>query len=486
MKKFSYILVLLVSLLFINNVYADDLNFNYDAGDGYYVGVYDNESNNIFCGLIRRFTIKKAVFNLNYDFNSNDSNALFYIGDLDSFGLTEEQEKNIFLNVYYGLMYKDNYSGNMRNGIQVRIWEIIYPEYTFKVFSEKTCTKERNLSSTYELIDNSIQDYYKVPSFSNTNYKLKVNESLTLTDTNNYLSNFNIVDNEDVKVNISGNKLTLVPLVDKDVINVTFERKSYYSNNFTYYYNDVGSSYISSSGESEKFRSRFDVSINVIKKQDFKYKVNYYFNDKLDSSYTKELVYTGYEGDILDVKDLLEEELNGYTLFDSDYVIEFNGSGDYSINVYYRNEMYHKQFYTINVFLNDVYSKKYSFTSYGEIDTELDLSEFNSLIEGYTIDTSNLHYIINENEELNEFNLYYFNDLYGTEFQEISLADSNIYLFFDYLDIRDMFPNIKWNNFNQFQQLIITLGFNIFFALFLFLMIFIIWKLLLKLFSYIW
>ena len=221
----------------------------------------------------------------------------------------------------------------------------------------------------------------------------------------------------------------------------------------------------------------------VTNQKNFEYKIYYYFDDVLNTDYTKTLEYTGILGDELILNDL-DLVIGNYTLFDeNEYKIVFKDS-DNSINVYYRSEMYNKQFYTLNIYLNDVLSSKYSITTFGDIDSLIDLTDYEIIEDIYKTDLTDINFVINANRELNNFNLYYYSDNYGTDFADIIL-ESDIYLFFSYSDLKERFPSINWSSFNQFQQLIITLGFNLFFCLFILLMLFIVFRLLAKLFSYI-
>ncbi|MGN0973158.1 MAG: hypothetical protein ACI4OT_00285 [Bacilli bacterium] len=215
---------------------------------------------------------------------------------------------------------------------------------------------------------------------------------------------------------------------------------------------------------------------------DFNYSVRYYFNDILDPTFNQEYTYTGFNGDQVNI-DNLESSINGYDL-DTTREYFYIAGGDNVVNVYYYNDMYKKQYYTINVYLDDIYYAKYSYTSYGDIDSLVELDLPSTLKDIYVLDDTDLNFIINESRELNNFTVNYYSEYYGTEYQQIDLSDSTFYLFFDYQDLEVIFPNLNLTHFTQFEQLVIIIGLNILFCVLLIFVIVIFYKLLQKLLAY--
>lgn len=221
--------------------------------------------------------------------------------------------------------------------------------------------------------------------------------------------------------------------------------------------------------------------------QEFVYYVYYYFDDVLNSDYTQTLTYTGQVGDRV-VLNNLEDNIDGFNLLsDIDYffIVSDDSSNNY-INVYYRSNMYGKQYYNINIYFDDIFQPQYSFTSYGSIGDLVDLTGFDSYENYYFADISIYNFIINSDRDQNNFNIYYYSEKYGTEYQDINTKDSKFYLFIHYDDLKDLFPSIKWDTFNQFQQFLILITINILFCVFLIFMFILVYRLLSKLFSYIW
>lgn len=96
--------------------------------------------------------------------------------------------------------------------------------------------------------------------------------------------------------------------------------------------------------------------------------------------------------------------------------------------------------------------------------------------------------IIDEDETKNILKIYYRSPYYGTDKQPIDTDVDGFYFFFNFSDIRSLFPTIEFGNFSQFEQFIIVICFNLFYCLFLFFVIYLIIKMLYKgmswLFSY--
>lgn len=75
--------------------------------------------------------------------------------------------------------------------------------------------------------------------------------------------------------------------------------------------------------------------------------------------------------------------------------------------------------------------------------------------------------ILSEDESLNVLKIYYRSPLYGTEKSPIETKNQRVWFFFQFSDLKTIFPNVEFGNFTQYQQLVITILVNIFFCLFL-------------------
>lgn len=88
-------------------------------------------------------------------------------------------------------------------------------------------------------------------------------------------------------------------------------------------------------------------------------------------------------------------------------------------------------------------------------------TELYKLVEGsYSI-------ILNEDESQNILKIYYRSPLYGTEKSPVETKNSRVWFFFQFSDLKTIFPNTEFGNFTQYQQLVVTILVNIFFCLFL-------------------
>ena len=79
--------------------------------------------------------------------------------------------------------------------------------------------------------------HYIKPSFDNSNIELEVGESITLTDTNNILGNYEVEPNENANIEINGNELKITANRIGNTL-IKLKKKYYTQNPYTIYYGD--------------------------------------------------------------------------------------------------------------------------------------------------------------------------------------------------------------------------------------------------------
>ena len=148
-------------------------------------------------------------------------------------------------------------------------------------------------------------EHYKVPSFDGQTINAQVGKTITLTDTNNVLSNFDI-SVSGAEYSINGNTLTIKPTTD-GAININLTKKMHYEQGYKIFYKDgVQNMLVAGSVDPVRSLVRIKsyytaVKVNKIdseKLEDDKFVVYYLFNNKEISQY-KRYKFDKYAGNFL-------------------------------------------------------------------------------------------------------------------------------------------------------------------------------------------
>ncbi len=165
-----------------------------------------------------------------------------YIGNvgLTSSPYTEEINERMELIGYYGYDYPGHQTLKYKMATQALIWETVgsqVVEYWTKPSGAGNIirvTKERK-----EIL-NLVNNHYVVPSFNNEHKEALIGNQIIFSDTNNILSEFEIVDNKDIAY-INGNELIINAKSIGEKI-ITLKKKTYNNDASTLF---VGSDEIS-------------------------------------------------------------------------------------------------------------------------------------------------------------------------------------------------------------------------------------------------
>ena len=132
-----------------------------------------------------------------------------YISSLDpmSVGITPELADKLSLIAYYGYGYKAQTHPDWEAITQGMIWHAMGDN---RYFLTDTTPNYTVLQSYWAIIQSHIDNHFIRPSFHGSEYELNVGESITITDTNNVLSDFNILSDGGLNITKSGNQLTIV------------------------------------------------------------------------------------------------------------------------------------------------------------------------------------------------------------------------------------------------------------------------------------
>ena len=147
-------------------------------------------------------------------------------------------KERILLIGYYGYTYPGHQTLEYRAATQGLIWDAIIGNGAHTTFwtARWQGGSQLDVSAQQADIENLIAHHYDRPSFNGGVYKLQVGETLTLTDTNGVVGNYNIsVDGADVSVD--GNNLTIKPSKD-GAIDITLTKNMPYASAYKLFIGD--------------------------------------------------------------------------------------------------------------------------------------------------------------------------------------------------------------------------------------------------------
>ncbi len=135
--------------------------------------------------------------------------------------LSTDVWERISLLSYYGYGYKDHTDSKWYPITQILIWETIDKDATFYWTDTYKGSKITKFTEEIAELESLVKNHNKKPSFDNTSHDMSISSSLTLTDKNGVLSNYELVNNSSTNVKISDNDLIVQS--DKNREDLTIE-----------------------------------------------------------------------------------------------------------------------------------------------------------------------------------------------------------------------------------------------------------------------
>lgn len=161
-------------------------------------------------------------------------------------GLTKEKLQEISLMAYYGYGYLDHTSVQWRVATQAKIWLALGRnfEWTSRNYSpnpwQYVIPIPSIIQEKYNELDSLINRHYLTPSFNNQTIEVPYGMTFTLNDTNNVLSDFQILNN-DSQIAIENNALKITPKESTSEKTITFEKNMQaWNNSFVVFHHNVG------------------------------------------------------------------------------------------------------------------------------------------------------------------------------------------------------------------------------------------------------
>ena len=232
MKRITKTMLFVVALLVgftvrATSVYAATLDFDFT---GYWYERFDQNGNNYSSWRLENYRIDGEVAYC-IEPGIPEGNPM-YEAEWSATGLSDAIKERVLLIGYYGLTYPGHDTLKYRAATQGMIWATILGNNTTVRFSTARYGEGTPLDISVEKaeIENLIAHHYDRPSFNAGVYRLQVGETLTLTDTNNVLEQFDVsVDGADYSIN--GNTLTIKPTKD-GAIDISFSKRMPYTKSY--------------------------------------------------------------------------------------------------------------------------------------------------------------------------------------------------------------------------------------------------------------
>ena len=399
------------------------------------------------------------------DINVTDYYTEYYYND-KQFNLTDEQLERINLLGYYGYKYKNHTDTKWYGVTQFLIWKTLYGNVYFT--DTRYGKKIDAYVSEINEIENLVNSYYKLPSFSNNSFEYSINSEYEILDNNNVLNDFEI-KNSNIDSYISDNKL-YIETKEEGIYEISFIKKNPAKNDYILY-GLSGWQPLILPGKTRDIE--FKISIKV---DSGSITINKIDSENIDR---KNAVLEGAEYGIYDEDELIEiiktnndgiayidklplrkyyvKEITpslGYKLDEKVYEITLtNNDKDIVINSY-------EEVIKGNLIINKYYGEDNNYKK--EEDAVFEIYDINDNLVG-AYQTKNG--IINESLEYGEYYAIQTKGIFGYKFVDkfnIRISEEKDYVF-DLYNKKDILivnvPNTKVKNYNKFISIsLIILG----------------------------
>lgn len=154
----------------------------------------------------------------------------YHIGSFEETNINPAIKDKLLLIAYYGYQYPNHQTKKYRAATQALIWETELGNNIKITYSTQRYGKGEKIDDSVERreILNLVEHQYDKPSFSDSSYSLKLGDKLELTDLNNALNNYEIVDANNLDVSIDNNILSINPST-KGEYEIVFRKKQAYN-----------------------------------------------------------------------------------------------------------------------------------------------------------------------------------------------------------------------------------------------------------------
>lgn len=234
-KKYFLVAFGLAFAVMLKTPIVNAANLDYSF-TGYYYERFDQDGNNYVSWKLEDYYVDgETAYCIE---PGTPEGTPIYPASWSDTGISNDVKERVLLIGYYGEQYPGHKTLRYKAATQGMIWATILGNNTTIRYSTERYGEGNILDVSSEMaeIERLIAHHYDRPSFNAGVYKLQVGETLTLTDTNNVLQNFDIsVSGAEYSVN--GNTLTIKPTTD-GTINLSMTKKQVYTSPYKLFVGD--------------------------------------------------------------------------------------------------------------------------------------------------------------------------------------------------------------------------------------------------------
>ena len=219
MKRFYTLLAIIMLAMSLTNVNAENLNIGHT--NYYFYRMSDVKD---YSGPLKQYIFNGRV---GYCIEPGKLEGTTYdLGNIDIYGFTDTQKNNIKLYAYYGYSYPGHRTMEYYAAAQSLIWKEVLGPSTRVIFSSELMGRGTvyDFSGYEEEIKLLASSHDTKPSFINQTFDGNIGESIEITDTNNVLNNYELVNSD---VTIDNDKIK-VKIKSADKEEIKLKRKYYY------------------------------------------------------------------------------------------------------------------------------------------------------------------------------------------------------------------------------------------------------------------
>ena len=219
MKKILMLFLVLIIILSTKNVYAQDqYELTLEKHEDIYYSRYGKEYSS-YPFMVFKFG---DIFAYCIEPGNHITTYTYVEGELDP-GYSQEKLEKLELIGYYGREYPSHDNVRYSMATQALIWELTGADKVTFWTKKNEGGEEIDVSKEKKEIMDLVNNHYKTPNF-NSQYETTLNHEIILEDSNNVLSNYDVITIHDAY--IEGNKLHIMPK-KACIDNIKLIRKNY-------------------------------------------------------------------------------------------------------------------------------------------------------------------------------------------------------------------------------------------------------------------
>lgn len=176
--------------------------------------------------------------------------------------ISKEQWKRVNLLSYYGYGYKDHNDEKWYSITQILIWRTVDKTADFYWTDSYKGKRVDKYLTEIEELEQLIRNHDIKPSFDSDTFDMSIYSSLAITDSNNVLSSYEIINDDEVNAKISGNKLIITSDNVEKNINIRLIKRDRDHHALPIVYISTSSQAVISVGSYDSVYSNLNVSIN--------------------------------------------------------------------------------------------------------------------------------------------------------------------------------------------------------------------------------